>query len=220
MPQNESAQKANWNTAQSFQAASFLQRAEIGCSSAFEACLLKYREHLCSFWVQAHSLLNDPELIPELMSADVLAFIKVKAKQLSPAIFQMLRSKTSQNIFKHGEVRSPQWGLCGEIFGLKLALCFCFVLFSFPGLNDGANLMRIKTVKEPTKSFGYTATQRGSPEKEISSGCFADRRRLSVIKEILPLALRNPSKTLHWYISADTCSSWSFAIWQDWRADG
>lgn len=57
--------------------------------------------------------------------------------------------------------------------------------------------MRIKTLKEPTKSFGYTATQRGSPEKEISSGCFADRRRLSVIKEILPLALRNPSKTLH-----------------------
>lgn len=56
--------------------------------------------------------------------------------------------------------------------------------------------MRIKTIKESTKSFGYTATERGSPEKEISSGCFADRRRLSVIKEILPLALRKPSKTL------------------------
>lgn len=66
----------------------------------------------------------------------------------------------------------------------------------FPGLNNDANLIRIKTVKEPMKSFGYTATERVSPEKEISSGCFADRRRFSVIKEILPLALRNPSKTL------------------------
>lgn len=80
--------------------------------------------------------------------------------------------------------------------------------------------MRIKTVKEPTKSFGYTATEGGSPEKEISSGCFADRRKLSVIKEILPLALRNPSKTLRWYVSADTCSSWSIAVWHGWRADG
>lgn len=104
----------------------------------------------------------------------------------------MLRSKISQNISKHVKIRSSSYGLCGEIFILKSALWFFFV-----GLNNDANLMRIKTVKEPTKSFGYTATERGSPEKEISSVCFADRRRLSVIKEILPLALRNPSKTLH-----------------------
>lgn len=84
--------------------------------------------------------------------------------------------------------------VCGKIFVLKSALCF---VGFFSGLNNDANLMRIKIVKETTKSFGYTATERGSPEKEISSGCFADRRRLSMIKEILSLALRNPSKTQH-----------------------
>lgn len=87
------------------------------------------------------------------------------------------------------------------------------------------NLMRIKTVKEPTKSFGYTATEGGSPEKEISSGCSADRRKLSVIKEILPLALRNPSKTLiHlcWHLLQLVHSSltWLESWWQKRRWAG
>lgn len=145
--------------------------------------------------------------------ARCLAFVEVSTKQLS----LYFPNTQKQNIPKYFQTCQNQ----------KFFICFVgrFLFSSQPygfflGLNNDANLMRIKTVKEPTKSFGYTATERGSPEKEISSVCFADRRRLSVIKEILPLALRNPSKTLHWYISSDTCSSWSFAIWQGCRAEG
>lgn len=147
--------------------------------------------------------------------ARCLAFVKVSTKQLSPDF----RNAQKENIPKYFQTRQSQKSL---VRALWRDFCFKvgFMVFFFPGLNNDANLMRIKTVKEPTKSFGYTATERGSPEKEISSGCFADRRRLSVIKEILPLALRNASKTLCWYISADTCSSWSFAVWQGWRDDG
>lgn len=146
--------------------------------------------------------------------ARCLAFAEVSTKQLS----LYFPNAQKQNIPKYFQTCQNQkffiWALWRDFY-FKVSLMVFFV-----GLNNDANLMRIKTVKEPTKSFGYTATERGSPEKEISSVCFADRRRLSVIKEILPLALRNPSKTLHWYISSDTCSSWSFAIWQGWRAEG
>jgi len=136
------------------------------------------------------------------------------------------KTARSSRLSKFSEAKHPKTHQSQKSLVWSQWRDFCFrvgfiiLVGFFQGLSNDANLMRIKTVKEPTKSFGYTATERGSPEKEISSGCLADRRELSVIKEILPLALRNPSKTQRWYISADTCSSWSIAVWQGWRADG